>query len=74
MVQNLYSDGHEFASHTVSHPAENELRNFNSYNWTKEIIGMFKMVSSTFFNLSVFWSYIDFINDDINQFCDQKYV
>ena len=42
MVQNLYSDGHEFASHTVSHPAENELRNFDYYNWTKEIIGMFK--------------------------------
>ena len=54
MVQNLYSDGHEFASHTVSHPAENELRNFDYHNWAKEIIGMFKMVSSTFFNLSVF--------------------
>ena len=46
MVQNLYSDGHEFASHTVSHPAENELRNFDQYKWTKEIIGMFKIVSS----------------------------
>ena len=38
-MQNLYAEGHEIASHTVSHPNGKDF----SYNeWSAEVVGKFK--------------------------------
>ena len=40
-VQDLYSDGHEIASHTITHPNG---KDFTQVDWAKEILGMATML------------------------------
>ena len=43
-VQDLYADGHEIASHTISH---SHGTNFNEEKWANEVVGEAEMLVST---------------------------
>jgi len=45
IVQDLYSDGHEIATHTISHSQANRKKEFDEERWRAEIVGQKEMLT-----------------------------